>query len=62
MLRRMLRGCLFRAVQQSLGSRGQEVQRETMAGGQGCSLIGQRPWLKAAQGEGSSERREGRAR
>ena len=61
MLRRMLRRCPFGAVQQSLGWRGQEVQRETRAGGQGCSLIGQRPWLKAVQ-EGSSERREGRAR
>lgn len=60
MLRRILRRCPFGAAQQSLVSRGQEVQRETRAGGQGCSLIGQRPWLKAAQ-QGSSQRREGRA-
>lgn len=46
MLGRMLRGCPFGAVQQSLGSRGQETQR---AGGQGYSFIGQRPWLKACE-------------
>lgn len=43
MLGMMLRRRPFAAVQPSLGSRGQEIQRETRAEGQGCSLVGQKP-------------------